>query len=204
MSLGTQVLSLSNILNFLRASQATLKRITLVGIPFWIDDDKLTAHQFPVVLDASLEMMGLGDWPSSEVAAALMKRVRVPHSAQRCYWGRNLQLPESSSQILFDFMRGDGSAQLHRVVFGSIPGGDMIAVNNNSLYINGSFLFEAFSPLLLDKSGDILPSIRELVLTPFGPPTSCRDWSRIFAILPLISRIVIRDAESGSLLRALT
>jgi len=156
----------------------------------------------------SLQTLEIGDWPTGGHIAHFLAHLHIPGSTKRCIWGPNLKY---LSSILFSIdtetartkCRGWDS-DIKRVVITCALGGDMVGIDEGTVYIQGRLDFQSIYPLFRDLPR-IFNHVEELCLTPTPHQVlpSNEEYKLLFKVLPNIRRLAINDMDIGVILQAL-
>jgi len=156
----------------------------------------------------SLQSLEIGDWPTGSHIAHFLAHLNIPGSTKRCIWGPNLKY---LSSILFSIdtetartkCRGWDS-DIKRVVLTCAPGGDMVGIDKDTVYIQGHLDFQSIYPLFRDLPR-VFNHVEELCLTPTPHQVlpSNEEYKLLFKVLPNIRRLSINDMDIGVILQAL-
>ncbi|KAJ3542665.1 hypothetical protein NMY22_g3425 [Coprinellus aureogranulatus] len=192
----TGPLPLTKLLTMTANLKSSLQRLILVGLAFSTDLSNTPQPEPQRILLESLDYLEVGAWQSNEMVARFLSHIDIPSTTASCIWGDELE--EVSSRGFHPFFR-QHPGNVHSIVLGSVPGGNMIGLRDGVLFINGAIPFPMFSSMFAEK----VMSVEKLVLVPLINPPSLPEWCRLFELLPDIRIIEVRDADPGRLLRAL-
>ena len=188
---GLRAFPLGELLRTLRASKRTLEDLTLVGFTLTGGGE----DKEPVDLPA-LRSLELGHWSQPEFFA----HIRLPALARICFWGN----------ITADLLKAlpiPSATPIARLVLSSLPGGDMVTIDENSVYANDIPFTLLLTLLQMEVSQHpsimVKNDITELVFTPLSTPLTIAQWKALFELLPGLETVRIRNAEAGAILLAL-
>ena len=209
----SHVTDLDQVLDLLHAVSATLRHLILVragprsGLFADATRRKDPSKRHPVIL-SSLKSIEIGDWPASGHIAHFLAHLNIPGSAKRCIWGPNLKyLSSTLFSIDTDTARTNRrgwDSDIKCVVLTCAPGGNMVGINEGTVYIRGDMDFQSIYPLFRDLS-HIFFHVEELCLTPTPQQVlpSDDEYRLLLEALPNVRRLSINDMDIGIILQAL-